>query len=225
MNRITLQTPWPSTPAGPSDISVSFACPGHTDSVSGRVWDFVFYLGSVCRPQTTEKGNSKSCQCRNPNLFTSLSLLGNPEWECILLGPEGAARTINNIFPPRWYVAVLFLTRGWMSVVVNAQSCDLLWFERFCKNVRNSSYTPAWPIIHSVILQGQTHLCWEPTQGSLLFTNPFRIKLTGCCAETPKRHLHIFYLSHHQSLIWAPLRDLICWAEFHSLTTSPPPSN
>lgn len=109
----------------------------------------VSYLRSVCKPQTPNQGNSRSCQCRNPNpLLTSCHCIHNPEWECIPLGSEGAAQTINSIFPPWWCAAILFLTRGWMSVLVNAQSCDLLWFERLCKNVRYS-YTPACPIIHS----------------------------------------------------------------------------
>lgn len=152
MNRITLKAPWPSSPV----VSFRHLCLvclswGHW-LCAGRVWGFQSqsYLRSVCRPQIPKKGNSRSCQCRNPNpLFTSLSFLDNPEWEPIPLGSEGAARTINNIFPPRWCVAVLFLTRGWISVLVHAQSCDLLWFERLCKSVRNSPCTPAWPVIHS----------------------------------------------------------------------------
>lgn len=161
MNRITLKTPSPSTPG----VSFRHLCLvwlswGHW-LWAGRIWGFQSYLRSVCKAQIPKKGNSRSCQCRNPNpLFTSLSLLTNPEWEPI---PLGSTRTINNIFPPRWCVVVLLLTRGWMSVVVNVQSCDLLWFERLYKNVRNSPYTPAWPVTHcagsdSSVLRTSTRL-------------------------------------------------------------------
>lgn len=196
MNITTLKTPWPSTPV----VSFRYLCPICLSWVhwlsAGRVWGFQYLTWDLsANPKSQRRAISSPASAEIQILYSpACHCIHNPEWQCIPLGSEGAARTINNIFPPWWRVAVLSLARGWMSVVVNAQSCDLLWFERLCENVRYSSYTP--PDLLFIQL-GQTHLYWEPVQGSLHFTNPFRIKWTSCCAETPERHLHVFYLSHH----------------------------
>lgn len=92
-------------------------------------------------------------------LCSSASLRShNPERACVRLGSDGAVRcrirpilrTISTVFPSWCCVAILLLLSGWMSMVLNAQSCDLLWLERVCKNVRYSSYIPVWPISHYI---------------------------------------------------------------------------
>lgn len=154
MNIITLEIPWPSTAVV---IFKCLKCLKWDISLICSSWvpwlpEFGVFsvLPEIClQTPNPKEGQFQVLPMQKSKSSTHQAVIASTtQSECIPLGSEGAAQTINNIFPPWWCAAILFLTRGWMSVVVNAQSCDLLWFEGLCKNVRYQ-YTPACPIIHS----------------------------------------------------------------------------
>lgn len=130
-------------------------------------------------------------------------------------------RTISNIIPSWWCVATPFLSSSWLWVVWMPRAVIRSGLEDFVQTEHAAIASQPAP---RFISSSQIHQQREPNQDALRFTNPFRIKLPSCCAEAPERHLHVSYLSHHQSLIWALLRDFTCWIEFYSLTTPPPPA-
>lgn len=125
----------------------------------------------------------------------------------------GAVLWPDNVFPSWWHIAIPIHRKGQMSMALNAQS-ELLWFEGLCANARCSSYIPTRPIIH-----------YMGSNSSAQRANALDKSCKNCLAwllcRASERRSHGCSVSHHQSLICAPLRDLICPDEFCSPTAAP----